>query len=70
MVAAPTGSATTTPVASATPTAANTPAATGALAHTGSDSNTGLYTGLAGALIALGGAAAWLGARRRNAVRG
>ncbi|MFZ3471155.1 LPXTG cell wall anchor domain-containing protein [Streptomyces sp. 4.24] len=67
---APTGSATTTPVASATPTAANTPAATGALAHTGSDSNTGLYTGLAGALIALGGAAAWFGARRRNAVRG
>ncbi|MET9467510.1 LPXTG cell wall anchor domain-containing protein [Streptomyces sp. NPDC006544] len=67
---APTGSATTTPVASTTPTAANAPAATGSLAHTGSDSNTGLYTGLAAVFIALGGAAAWLGARRRKAVRG
>ncbi|MBT2448330.1 LPXTG cell wall anchor domain-containing protein [Streptomyces sp. ISL-43] len=54
----------------AAPTTANTPAATGSLAHTGSDSNTGLYTGLAGVLIALGGAAAWFGARRRRAVRG
>lgn len=67
---APTASATTTPVATATPTKANTPAATGSLAHTGSNSNTGLYTGLAAALVALGGAAAWLGARRRKAVRG
>ncbi|MFD9301676.1 hypothetical protein ACFWCB_03090 [Streptomyces sp. NPDC060048] len=64
---APSGSATTAPAATATPTAANTPAATGSLAHTGSDSNTGLYTGLAGVLIALGGAAAWFGARRRAA---
>ncbi|MFD7839632.1 hypothetical protein [Streptomyces sp. NPDC059761] len=39
--------------------------ATGSLAHTGADSNTGLYAGLAAALVALGGAAAWLGARRR-----
>ncbi|MBT2467349.1 LPXTG cell wall anchor domain-containing protein [Streptomyces sp. ISL-66] len=67
---APTGSTTTTPVASTTPIAANAPVATGSLAHTGSDSNTGLYTALAAALIALGGAAAWLGARRRKAVRG
>ncbi|WP_328296398.1 LPXTG cell wall anchor domain-containing protein [Streptomyces sp. NBC_00435] len=65
---APTTPATPTPAG--TPTPANTPSATGSLAHTGSDSNAGLYTGLAGALIALGGAAAWLGARRRNATRG
>ncbi|MFE2289112.1 LPXTG cell wall anchor domain-containing protein [Streptomyces sp. NPDC059443] len=63
---APTSAAPTT----AAPTTANAPAATGSLAHTGADSNTGLYTGLAAALIALGGAAAWLGARRRKAVRG
>ncbi|MFK0217321.1 LPXTG cell wall anchor domain-containing protein [Streptomyces vinaceus] len=43
--------------------------ATGSLAHTGADSNTGLYSGLAAVLVALGGAAAWLGARRRRATR-
>ncbi|MFJ6052411.1 LPXTG cell wall anchor domain-containing protein [Streptomyces sp. NPDC092307] len=68
---APTSPAATTPAPATTAlTTANAPAATGSLAHTGSDSNTGLYTGLAGALIALGGAVAWLGARRRKAVRG
>ncbi|MET9885070.1 LPXTG cell wall anchor domain-containing protein [Streptomyces sp. NPDC006430] len=41
---------------------------TGSLAHTGVDSNAGLYTGLAAVLVALGGAAAWLGARRRRSV--
>ncbi|WP_405490311.1 hypothetical protein [Streptomyces sp. NBC_00096] len=65
--ATPTGSANTTPAATATPSTGNTPAPAGSLAHTGSDSRTGLYTGLAGVLIALGGAAAWLGARRRTA---
>ncbi|MFE3553699.1 LPXTG cell wall anchor domain-containing protein [Streptomyces sp. NPDC059193] len=38
----------------------------GSLASTGS-SDTGLYAGLAGVLVALGAAAAWLGARRRRA---
>ncbi|MFF4456191.1 hypothetical protein [Streptomyces goshikiensis] len=46
--------------------AGGTPQASGSLAHTGSDSNTGLYAGLAAVLVALGGAAAWLGARRRG----
>ncbi|MGW6821225.1 hypothetical protein [Streptomyces sp. NPDC055005] len=63
----PTGSTTT---AAAAPGTANTPAATGSLAHTGADSGTGLYAGLAGVLVALGGAVAWIGARRRRAARG
>ncbi|MFD5550631.1 hypothetical protein ACFWJQ_28365 [Streptomyces goshikiensis] len=46
--------------------AGGTPQASGSLARTGSDSNTGLYAGLAAVLVALGGAAAWLGARRRG----
>ncbi|MFE3627806.1 hypothetical protein [Streptomyces goshikiensis] len=46
--------------------AGGTPQASGSLAHTGSDSDTGLYAGLAAVLVALGGAAAWLGARRRG----
>ncbi|MFF0963708.1 LPXTG cell wall anchor domain-containing protein [Streptomyces sp. NPDC003703] len=40
----------------------------GSLAHTGA-SSTGLYSALAGVLVALGGAAAWIGARRRRAAR-
>ncbi|MFI5637282.1 hypothetical protein ACIA8H_07615 [Streptomyces goshikiensis] len=56
-------SSTVTPV---TAPAGGTPQASGSLAHTGSDSNTGLYAGLAAVLVALGGAAAWLGARRRG----
>ncbi|MCY0927397.1 hypothetical protein OTB20_14490 [Streptomyces sp. H27-H1] len=67
---APTGSAASTPAAPSTPAPGNTPAPTGSLAHTGSDSNTGLYSGLAALLIGLGGAAAWLGNRRRRTVRG
>ncbi|MFJ3171762.1 LPXTG cell wall anchor domain-containing protein [Streptomyces roseus] len=78
----PSKSATAQPSASASPSpsssttavgAANTntkaTGTTGSLAHTGADSNTGLYAGLAAALVALGGAAAWLGARRRRATR-
>ncbi|MFK0235738.1 LPXTG cell wall anchor domain-containing protein [Streptomyces vinaceus] len=78
----PSKSATTQPSASASPSpsssttaavAANTntkaTGSTGSLAHTGADSNTGLYSGLAAVLVALGGAAAWLGARRRRATR-
>ncbi|MFK0045195.1 hypothetical protein ACIQU4_13955 [Streptomyces sp. NPDC090741] len=78
----PSKSATTQPSTSPSPSASasatavvaannNTKAtgATGSLAHTGADSNTGLYSGLAAVLVALGGAAAWLGARRRT-VRG
>ncbi|MFG2876344.1 hypothetical protein ACGFYU_15365 [Streptomyces sp. NPDC048337] len=45
-----------------------TGSATGSLASTGSSSGTGLYAGLAAALVALGAAAAWLGARRRRGV--
>lgn len=60
--------ATAVPASSAPATAGNAPAATGSLAHTGSDSRTGLYSGLAAVLIGLGGAAAWLGARRRGGV--
>ncbi|MFD9405426.1 hypothetical protein ACFWBN_00090 [Streptomyces sp. NPDC059989] len=45
-----------------------TGSATGSLASTGSSSATGLYAGLAGALVALGAAAAWLGARRRRGI--
>ncbi|MER7465684.1 LPXTG cell wall anchor domain-containing protein [Streptomyces sp. NPDC097981] len=82
----PSKSATTQPSTSPSPSASastststvavgntNTTAngSTGSLAHTGADSNTGLYAGLAAVLVALGGAAAWLGARRRNsAARG
>ncbi|MFD7081026.1 LPXTG cell wall anchor domain-containing protein [Streptomyces sp. NPDC059918] len=66
----PSPSSSTTTAAAAT-TTNNTKAtgATGSLAHTGADSNTGLYSGLAAVLVALGGAAAWLGARRRRATR-
>ncbi|MFG2410995.1 hypothetical protein [Streptomyces goshikiensis] len=53
-------------VSPVTAPAGGTPQASGSLAHTGSDSNTGLYAGLAAVLVALGGAAAWLGARRRG----
>ncbi|MER8097762.1 hypothetical protein [Streptomyces goshikiensis] len=56
-------------VSPVTAPAGGTPQASGSLAHTGSDSNTGLYAGLAAVLVALGGAAAWLGARRRGAAR-
>ncbi|MFD9413191.1 hypothetical protein ACFWC9_00465 [Streptomyces goshikiensis] len=59
-------SATVTPV---TAPAGGTAQTSGSLAHTGSDSNTGLYAGLAAVLVALGGAAAWLGARRRGGAR-
>ncbi|MFF5801968.1 LPXTG cell wall anchor domain-containing protein [Streptomyces sp. NPDC012746] len=58
--------------ASSSPAAApagGTTQASGSLAHTGSDSNSGLYAGLAAVLVALGGAAAWLGTRRRGGVR-
>ncbi|MFE5537739.1 LPXTG cell wall anchor domain-containing protein [Streptomyces sp. NPDC056492] len=68
--ASPSPSSSTTTAAAAT-TTNNTKAtgATGSLAHTGADSNTGLYSGLAAVLVALGGGAAWLGARRRRATR-
>ncbi|MFI6148225.1 LPXTG cell wall anchor domain-containing protein [Streptomyces sp. NPDC051109] len=77
---APSKSATAQPSASPSPSSSTTAAAaantntkatgaTGSLAHTGADSNTGLYSGLAAVLVALGGAAAWLGARRRRATR-
>ncbi|MBT1184212.1 hypothetical protein HET69_09330 [Streptomyces sp. CJ_13] len=74
--AKPAGSTTTTTqvsqtasssaVSPVTAPAGGTPQASGSLAHTGSDSNTGLYAGLAAVLVALGGAATWLGARRRG----
>ncbi|MFD7339370.1 hypothetical protein ACFV98_25640 [Streptomyces violascens] len=71
----PTGTPSAKPAASAAgsaaPAAASnanlaTTSATGSLAHTGADSRTGLYAGAAAALVALGGAVAWLGARRRR----
>ncbi|MFI5998946.1 LPXTG cell wall anchor domain-containing protein [Streptomyces sp. NPDC051366] len=78
----PSKSATTQPSTSPSPSASssatavvaannNTKAtgASGSLANTGADSNTGLYSGLAAVLVGLGGAAAWLGARRRRATR-
>ncbi|OKK18109.1 hypothetical protein AMK16_17180 [Streptomyces sp. CB00455] len=55
-------------VAAGNPHLTTTASATGSLAHTGSNSGTGLYAGLAAALVALGAAAAWLGARRRRAL--
>ncbi|MFE9631527.1 hypothetical protein [Streptomyces sp. NPDC006463] len=70
-----TSSATTVKPASATSSAAvasgntnvtTTGSATGSLASTGSSSGTGLYAGLAAALVSLGAAVAWLGARRRR----
>ncbi|QJT03003.1 hypothetical protein G9272_24215 [Streptomyces asoensis] len=45
----------------------NTTTATGSLANTGSGG--GLYGALAAALLAVGGAAAWFGTRRRRAAR-
>lgn len=68
--ARPSTGATASSPASATPVAAGTTTkATGSLATTGAGSGTGLYAGLAAVLVALGGAAAWLGARRRRATR-
>ena len=52
--------------ANLTTTSATTTSATGSLAHTGADSHTGVYAGIAAALVAVGGAVAWLGARRRR----
>ncbi|MGW8778800.1 LPXTG cell wall anchor domain-containing protein [Streptomyces sp. NPDC055796] len=70
--ASPSASASSSATAVAANTTTNTKAtgASGSLAQTGADSNTGLYSGLAAVLVGLGGAAAWLGARRRRAVRG
>ncbi|MCX5147062.1 LPXTG cell wall anchor domain-containing protein [Streptomyces sp. NBC_00320] len=78
----PSKSATAQPSASASPSASATTAtaggtnsntkatgSTGTLAKTGAGSDTGLYAGLAATLVVLGGAAAWLGARRRRATR-
>ncbi|MFD9437150.1 hypothetical protein [Streptomyces sp. NPDC060002] len=47
----------------------DTTSATGSLAATGSGGS-GLYGALAAALLAVGGAAAWFGTRRRRAARG
>ncbi|MFD6939155.1 LPXTG cell wall anchor domain-containing protein [Streptomyces goshikiensis] len=66
-VSQPSSTASSSAVTPVTAPAGGTPQASGSLAHTGSDSNTGLYAGLAAVLVALGGAAAWLGARRRSA---
>ncbi|MFD8416399.1 LPXTG cell wall anchor domain-containing protein [Streptomyces sp. NPDC059650] len=68
----PSASASASPSASASTTAAGgtttgTTGSSGSLASTGADSNTGLYSALAAALVAAGGAAVWLGARRRRA---
>ncbi|MFE7934903.1 hypothetical protein ACFU6S_40520 [Streptomyces sp. NPDC057456] len=75
----PSTSASTTPSASASSSAAtttggttggttNTTSATGSLAATGSG-GAGLYGALAAALLAVGGAAAWFGTRRRRTTR-
>ncbi|WP_438313330.1 LPXTG cell wall anchor domain-containing protein [Streptomyces sp. HUAS TT3] len=69
---APAQGASASPSASASTTAAagtttGTTGSSGSLASTGADSNTGLYSALAAALVAAGGAAVWLGARRRRA---
>ncbi|MEU6867478.1 hypothetical protein ABZ924_30255 [Streptomyces sp. NPDC046876] len=50
-----------------TGTSTGTGTTSGSLATTGADSNTGLYSALAAALVAAGGAFVWLGARRRKA---
>ncbi|MFD7625739.1 LPXTG cell wall anchor domain-containing protein [Streptomyces sp. NPDC059851] len=70
----PSASTSPSPSASASTTAATTGTTTttttgssGTLANTGASSNTGLYSALAAALVATGGAAVWLGARRRKA---
>ncbi|MEV5282331.1 hypothetical protein [Streptomyces sp. NPDC052811] len=55
-----------TPAVTANNAALTTTSTTGSLAHTGADSHTGLYAGVAAALVAFGGALAWLGARRRR----
>lgn len=71
---APATSTTAQPAAATSSSAAasvNTPTTTtgsGSLASTGSNSGTGLYAGLTAALVALGAAAAWLGARRRRGI--
>ncbi|MFE3787345.1 hypothetical protein [Streptomyces goshikiensis] len=62
----PSSTASSSAVTPVTAPAGGNPQASGSLAHTGSDSDTGLYAGLAAVLVALGGAAAWLGARRRG----
>ncbi|MFK0257296.1 hypothetical protein [Streptomyces sp. NPDC090445] len=64
--ASPSASASTT--AAAGGTTGTTTTGSGSLANTGANSNTGLYSALAAALVATGGAAVWLGARRRKAV--
>ncbi|WP_030298670.1 LPXTG cell wall anchor domain-containing protein [Streptomyces katrae] len=64
----PSASSSATAVAAAT-TNTKATGASGTLAQTGADTNTGLYSGLAAVLVALGGGAAWLGARRRRATR-
>ncbi|MFD0269833.1 hypothetical protein ACFVGY_25225 [Streptomyces sp. NPDC127106] len=74
--ASTTASASASPSASASTTAAaggttsTTTTGSGTLANTGANSHTGLYSALAAALVATGGAAVWLGARRRKAVSG
>ncbi|MFG2875188.1 LPXTG cell wall anchor domain-containing protein [Streptomyces sp. NPDC048337] len=62
--ATPSASATATPSASAS--ASTTPTTGGNLAKTGSDTNVALYSGLAAALVALGGTSLWLATRRRR----
>ncbi|WP_406507565.1 hypothetical protein [Streptomyces sp. NBC_00212] len=61
------GSGNAVPVSAAGNANLTTTSATGSLAHTGADSHTGLYAGIAAALVTLGAAVAWLGARRRRA---
>ncbi|MFJ9646898.1 hypothetical protein [Streptomyces sp. NPDC101206] len=63
--ASPSASASTTTAAGGTTTGST--GSSGSLASTGANSNTGLYSALAAALVATGGAAVWLGARRRKA---
>ncbi|CAL9468025.1 hypothetical protein SUDANB120_02780 [Streptomyces sp. enrichment culture] len=70
--ASPSPSPSTTATATATAgttttTTTTTGGSSGSLAATGADSRTGLFAALSAALIAAGGAAAWLGARRRKA---
>ncbi|AXE26874.1 hypothetical protein C0216_28685 [Streptomyces globosus] len=68
--ASPSPSPSTTATATAVTTTTTTTGGTsGSLAATGADSRTGLFAALSAALIAAGGAAAWLGARRREATQ-
>ncbi|MHC6627688.1 hypothetical protein ACYTFC_16605 [Streptomyces globosus] len=59
----------TATAATTTTTTTTTGGSSGSLAATGADSRTGLFAALSAALIAAGGAAAWLGARRRKATQ-